>query len=270
MNNQISPSLSHQLLTEGWWSFYHIFSFLAPLSSYSPLDLIDLRSSCQLFHQVLPRPSRCCWTTFPNPKHATLTSLLSSINDAWSAADAAAAAAAAAAANVATTAVVTSAANATELAQEVRRSVGDDDDDDDDDNDDKLNPRLRLPTVIYLGRGTFDCGTSLVITCPISLVGVGRDDTILDGGIEILGKNKKNKIVILKNLTVSNAKMHGIHGNDGMMIATDQVSVERCGYYGIWSFNSIVVCHDLVVRDCGWSGVRANISGIVEISGIHT
>ena len=257
MNNKISPSLSQQLITEGWWSFYHIFSFLAPLSSYPPLDLIELRTSCKLFHQVLPRPPRCCWTTFPNPKHATLTSLLSSINDAWSAADAAAAAAAAAAnvANVAT--------SAADLAQEVGQRVGDDD-------DDNLNPYLRLPTVIYLGRGTFDCGTSLVITCPISLVGGGRGSTILDGGIEILGKNKKNKIVTLKNLTVRNAKMHGIHGNDGMMIVTDQVSVEKCGYYGVWSFNSTVVCHDLVVRDCGWSGVRANISGVVEISGGQT
>jgi len=59
-----------------WFSY--IFDYLRPSES----DRIELRSLCTFFRDILPRPKQM-WTYFPCKKHATLDSLLESVQAVW-------------------------------------------------------------------------------------------------------------------------------------------------------------------------------------------
>ena len=79
-NNELTPDLAYQLFYGKYdplW-FSYIFDYLRPSES----DRIELRSLCTFFRDILPRPKQM-WTYFPCKKHATLDSLLESVQAVW-------------------------------------------------------------------------------------------------------------------------------------------------------------------------------------------
>ena len=79
-NNELTPDLAYQLFYGKYdplW-FSYIFDYLRPSES----DRIELRSLCTFFRDILSRPKQM-WTIFPCKKHATLDSLLESVQAVW-------------------------------------------------------------------------------------------------------------------------------------------------------------------------------------------
>ena len=132
----------------------NIFSFL----TFNESEIIHLRNSCRLFRDSLPSPP--CWTSFPHPKYNTLDKLFRALNILWN-------------------------------------KVNDDNEEDDkeDDKDDKRS--TFFPHLVLLGEGTYNLQhffsarqATTMLTCPLTLIGVSREATVIQGGLEILGTRK--------------------------------------------------------------------------------
>ena len=129
----------------------NIFSYL----TFNDGEIIHLRTSCRLFRDALPSPP--CWTSFPHPKYNTLDKLFRALNMLWN---------------------------------EVSNNEEEDDKDD--------NKRSTFfPHLVLLGEGTYHLNhffsarqATTMLTCPLTLIGVSREATVIQGGVEILGTRK--------------------------------------------------------------------------------
>jgi hypothetical protein len=132
------------------------------------------------------------------------------------------------------------------------------------------NCKFCMPKFLFLEKGTHDEKKKLIdLDFSIDIVGSGRENTVLLGGIRISTLETATNINIsVKNLTISGAKSNGLHisnreSNTSHDIILDNVLIEKCSNNGVCLqsdhlTNSSSIhgkFNDIEVRECGLSGI---------------
>ena len=194
----------------------HIFLYHQPKNLK---DYIDLRCLSIRFHMALPPPP--LWTSYPNPAHVTLQSLIDRL-------------------------------------EELRG------------NEENSS---NVPSVIFIDEGEFGSTNrfhDITIQKPITIIGAGREKTVLIGiGLVIRG-NKSDGIVEIQDLTIKGGEGCGLFVCEGMKVIMRGCTIEECGYQGVYADEADITCDDLQVVGCGWSGVCANSNSTITLSGHGT
>jgi hypothetical protein len=214
-------------------------------------DHIPLRSLCRLFRDALKMP---LWTTFPHPKYPTLKLLLARLNTIY-----------------AVTAMVKDTKKISNYNQQ--------------DND-------KLVKIIYLDKGLIEVEDEedvLLITYPLTLIGAGRNQTIISGGygFHIQAKKERNKKVQFLNMTICHTCSAGIladgaqeprsigfmrhipHPTNGLSFLCENVTITKCGsgISAIFTAGRLINC---IVTQCGENGIRCREHSIIEVEGSLT
>jgi hypothetical protein len=136
-----------------------------------------------------------------------------------------------------------------------------------------------LPKYIFITKGLYhvnfytdddgDKNNSCLITFPISIIGEGMNDTILQAGFDIVG-NKKDQ-VSFKDITIRNAAFSGICGHkDGPKIVCDACKIEKSGACGVVIHNCKGSLTNCQIHDNGLHGIGVLCSGTAELKGEAT
>jgi len=98
--------------------------------------------------------------------------------------------------------------------------------------------------------------------------GVAKEEIVVLGGIEFKKGIPGN--CHLEHLTLRQAKQHGVEGYSSFTM--EDVLVEQCGYSGVSAEGTGVVgrCTNVEVRQCGFSGVRASWGASIALIGAKT
>jgi hypothetical protein len=95
------------------------------------------------------------------------------------------------------------------------------------------NP-TRAPTIFFIKEGDHEAGGEyLEINYPMRIIGAGRDKTtIRGGGFRFEGKKEEGKVVVLKDMTISETSMSGVVGTDGLSWLCDSMNITQCAECG--------------------------------------
>ena len=138
-----------------------------------------------------------------------------------------------------------------------------------------------MPSVLFIekgkyGKGSFwgskDCaeGFYVIVKKPLSIYGAGCGKTTLVGvGLKIQG-NKSDGIVEIEDLTIKGGEGAGLIASRGMNVIMRGCSVEDCQSYGVAAQGADISCDDLQVVGCGMSGVYAEYTATITLSGQGT
>ena len=119
--------------------------------------------------------------------------------------------------------------------------------------------------------------------CPIEICGAGEGETIVSGG-GFLVTNKgrsfteggeqereKEKVVTLRDLTISRAKSSGVINTGGLPLRVINVTIEECGQHGLWAYDGAAVdATNVTISKSGESGARVESGGSLVLRGVQT
>ena len=132
---------------------------------------------------------------------------------------------------------------------------------------------------IVFASGTFKIDDAnnqyATIKIPVELIGTSPEETILEGGLELCGEAWAE--MKIKNMTLRGSRASGIKINknysnvgtpleDMLTLMMDNVVVDKSTNHGINTLSNLVLCHNVVVQNCGRRGVYAH--GTREGSGV--
>jgi len=131
--------------------------------------------------------------------------------------------------------------------------------------------RGNVPSVLFIEKGDYGGeGNFIMMKKPLSIIGAGRGMTTLVGiGLRIEG-NKSAGIVEIEDLTIKGVKEDGLCADEGMKVIMRGCSVEDCEGIGVFAEGADISCDDLQVVGCGLSGVWANGTATITLSGQGT
>ena len=121
---------------------------------------------------------------------------------------------------------------------------------------------------IYIEEGEHS-GRTVHVNIPTTIIGAGREKTILLFGLSIKG-NKSDGIVEIENLKIKGAGGFGLYAEDGMKVITRGITIEDCQNKGVCAVYADISCDDLQVIGCGQSGVYASDNATITLSGQDT
>ena len=104
---------------------------------------------------------------------------------------------------------------------------------------------------------------------PLSIYGAGcGKTTLVEVGLKITG-SKSNGTVVIQDLSIQGGTEVGLYAYCGMDLIVRRCKVEKF-QYGVSAYNAHISCEDVQVVGCGYSGVLAQNSGTVKLSGENT
>ena len=104
--------------------------------------------------------------------------------------------------------------------------------------------------------------------CSMILVGVSREETIVQGGFRIEGESHDH--VRLETMTVANPKGNGVVGYAGAKFEGKELSIEGCSSSGVIVNNTQSTLTDCTVMNCGRGGICSVRNGVIHIYGHKT
>ena len=123
-------------------------------------------------------------------------------------------------------------------------------------------------TTLYLEKGVHIVeGDYAKIDCSLTLIGAGKDKTIVRGGFMI--KGKKDDHVVMKHMTIRKSKKIGVWGNQGASFYCANVLIGGCEH-GVVVNGAHGTLFDCCVENCLWSGIVSDCEGLIDIHGEKT
>jgi hypothetical protein len=141
----------------------------------------------------------------------------------------------------------------------------------DETKDDVIHPRITIPRKIVLAEGVHgSLKGPLRISSDLTIVGdpgVGRKDVVVLSGIRFREGIPEN--CHLQHMTLRPANKIGVHGKSSFTM--EDVLVEQCRLYGVVASGTSThcKCHNVVVTDCGRSGMLATDGATITLSGLE-
>ena len=129
-----------------------------------------------------------------------------------------------------------------------------------------------VPSVLFIEEGEYVGvrGYPVKMKKPLSMYGAGRGKTTLIGVSLSIEGNKSEGIVEIEDLTIKGVKEDGLCADEGMKVIMRGCSVEDCEGIGVFAEGADISCDDLQVVGCGLSGVWANGTATITLSGQGT
>ena len=129
-----------------------------------------------------------------------------------------------------------------------------------------------VPSVIFIDEGEFGSTNrfhDITIQKPITIIGAGREKTVLIGiGLVIRG-NKSDGIVEIHDLKIKEGD-DGLYADRGMNVIMKGCTIEECGDHGVIALEADITCDDLQVSESGGTGVYAGDDASITLSGHGT
>ena len=130
-----------------------------------------------------------------------------------------------------------------------------------------------VPSVIFIDDGEFGSTNrfhDITIQKPLSIIGAGREKTVLSGIDLVIRGNKSDGIVEIQDLTIKGSEGNGLWAHHGMKVIMRGCTIEKCGYSGVYADEADITCDDLQVIGCSNSGVYAYNNATITLSGHGT
>jgi hypothetical protein len=129
-----------------------------------------------------------------------------------------------------------------------------------------------VPSVIFIDEGEFGSAyryDTITIQKPLSIIGAGREKTVLFGiGLVIRG-NKINGIVEIHDLKIKEGD-DGLSACQGMNVIMRGCTIDSISENGVYASGADITCDDLQVIESGGSGVYADDNAAITLSGHGT
>jgi len=144
--------------------------------------------------------------------------------------------------------------------------------------DHRQNLNNTVPTIIFISKGVHNhihknakASTKYIkIEYPMTIIGAGKDLTIVKGaGFQIFGK-KGGGVVTLKSMTITHTRDDGVYGEDGLSFQCVNMKITHCRYYGVGAYKTSGRLFNCVITKCGLSGVLSSSKALIEIAGSET
>eukprot|EP00949_MAST-11_sp_MAST-11-sp1_P000233 g233.t1 len=132
-------------------------------------------------------------------------------------------------------------------------------------------------TTIRLAKGIHEVeGDEVNITdgLPITIVGAGKNETIIQGGVFLISGgdvNSTTKEVLLQDMTIRKTKMNGVFNRGGLPLRIVDVAIDACGWSGVVVMHGARAdCTNVTVSKCRFSGFVAYNGGYITLRGERT
>ena len=125
--------------------------------------------------------------------------------------------------------------------------------------------------LILIKEGIYDLEETLIIKCPISIIGAGQDKTIIQRhGIEIKGPEKEKKRVNMQGMTMKGSISCGLYASFGLSFLCKDMTFTQCEYSGVAARDTKGRLINCVITQCGWSGIYCWENALIELEGEQT
>ena len=141
----------------------------------------------------------------------------------------------------------------------------------DETKDDAIHPRITIPRKIVLAEGVHGKLKGYVkISSELTIVGdpgVLRKDIVVLSSIRFMSWTQEN--CHLQHMTLRPANKIGVHGKSSFTM--EDVQVEQCQLYGVVACGTTTRCKctNVIVTDCGRSGMLATDGATITLSGLE-
>jgi hypothetical protein len=109
---------------------------------------------------------------------------------------------------------------------------------------------------------------------PITIVGAGKNETIIQGGVFLISGgdvNSTTKEVLLQDMTIRKTKMNGVFNRGGLPLRMVDVAMDACGWSGVVVMHGARAdCTNVTVSKCRFSGFVAYDGGNITLRGDRT
>ena len=132
-------------------------------------------------------------------------------------------------------------------------------------------------TTIRLAKGIHEVeGDEVNITggLPITIVGAGKNETIIQGGVFLISGgdvNSTTQEVLLQDMTIRKTKMNGVFNRGGLPLRMVDVAMDACGWGGMVVMDGARAdCTNVTVSQCRFSGFVAYDGSCITLRGERT
>ena len=127
----------------------------------------------------------------------------------------------------------------------------------------------KAPKLLIIANGVHRVdGDYATINCSLTLAGVSREKTVVEGGFKIRGKKEHH--VGFETMTVWNSKRNGFDAEGGALTHCTNVSFDGCKSDGVRVTNTKCTMTNCRVTNCQGSGIVSCGKGSIHIHGVQT
>jgi hypothetical protein len=129
----------------------------------------------------------------------------------------------------------------------------------------------KIVKLILLKEGIYDLEKHLIIKCPISIHGAGRDKVFFQGhGIVIKGTKEEGKRVNMQGMTMKGACESGLYNEYGLFFLCKDMTFTQCAGYGVFAKYTKGRLINCVITQCEGSGIACHENALIELKGDQT